>query len=132
MASSFDTSIKNKYNKWIVARQQLSFWYSKPISERPDYVKDLEDQANTLEKELTRLSSTFKNQQSKNNITWQTIQQNLKPNEAAIEFVDFNFYNGKKYIDIPAGKVLKFAVLANMTSAKKLYVTAIGSDYYNA
>ena len=97
--NSTDTSIKNKYNKWIVARQQLSFWYSKPISERPDYVKDLEDQANTLEKELTRLSSTFKNQQSKNNITWQTIQQNLKPNEAAIEFVDFNFYNGKKYID---------------------------------
>ncbi|MGH2563612.1 MAG: CHAT domain-containing protein, partial [Ginsengibacter sp.] len=62
-------------------------------------VKDLEEDANTLEKDLTRLSSAFKNQQAQNNITWKNIQQNLKPNEAAIEFVDFNFYNGKRYTD---------------------------------
>ena len=30
---------------------------------------------------------------------WQTIQQNLKPNEAAIEFVKFHFYNGKRWTD---------------------------------
>ena len=42
-------------------REQLAYWYAKPITERPDYVKDLEAQANTLEKELTRLSSSFQN-----------------------------------------------------------------------
>ena len=65
----------------------------------PSYVADLEEQANTLEKELTRSSSTFKNEQHKNDVTWKNIQQNLKPNEAAIEFVDFNFFNGKRYTD---------------------------------
>src|SRR5258706_2513925 len=94
-----DTSVKNKYDKWIDDRQQLSIWYSKPISDRPDYGKNLEEQANTLEKELTRISSAFKTQQNQNNITWQAIQQNLKTNEAAIEFVDFNFYDGKRYTD---------------------------------
>ena len=97
--NSNNTSVQNKYNIWMDDRQQLSFWYAKPIAERPDYVKDLEEQANTLEKQLTKISSEFRNQQLQQNITWQTIQQNLKPNEAAIEFVYFNFYNGKKYTD---------------------------------
>jgi hypothetical protein len=34
-----------------------------------------------------------------NDITWKTVQQNLKPDEAAIEFVKFNFYNGKHWTD---------------------------------
>ena len=97
--NSTDTSIKNKYDNWNSIKEQLAFWYAKPIAERPAYVKDLEEQANNLEKDLTRSSSAFKNEQGKNNITWKTIQQNLKPNEAAIEFVDFNFFNGKRYTD---------------------------------
>lgn len=39
---------------------------------------------------------------------------------------------GKRYIDIPAGYLLKFAVLATMTAAKKIYVTASGADYATA
>lgn len=39
---------------------------------------------------------------------------------------------GKRYIDLQAGYLLKFAVLANMTAAKKIYVTAGGSDYATA
>jgi hypothetical protein len=50
---------KTKYNAWIDLRELLSFWYTKPVTGRPDYVKDLEVQANTLEKEFTRLSSAF-------------------------------------------------------------------------
>ena len=69
------------------------------MAERPDYVKDLEEQANTLEKELTRNSSAFQKQQAQNDITWQSIQQNLKPDEAAVEFVKFHFYNGKRWTD---------------------------------
>ncbi|MEP6513035.1 MAG: CHAT domain-containing tetratricopeptide repeat protein, partial [Parafilimonas sp.] len=93
-----DTSVQKKYNTWIEIRKQLSFWYAKPIAERPDYAGDLEEQTNTLEKELTRISE-FKNEQLQQSITWQTIQQNLKSTEAAIEFVDFNFYNGRRFTD---------------------------------
>ena len=67
--NAIDTSIKNKYNSWIDLREQLAFWYTKPVAERPDYVKDLEEQANTLEKELTRISSAFQKQQAQNDIT---------------------------------------------------------------
>ncbi|MEO6166222.1 MAG: CHAT domain-containing tetratricopeptide repeat protein [Chitinophagales bacterium] len=94
-----DTSIQNKYDTWIDAREQLAFWHAKPIAERPEYVDSLEDHANTLEKELNRLSAVFQQNQQQTNITWQTIQQNLKPNEAAIEFVKFNYYNGKRMTD---------------------------------
>jgi hypothetical protein len=35
---------------------------------------------------------------------------------------------GKQYIALEAGEVLKVSTLANMTAAKKLYATAIGWD----
>jgi CHAT domain-containing protein len=94
-----DTSIQNKYKAWIDVRKQLAFWYAKPISDRPDYVQDLELQANTLEKELTRLSFSFRKEQTTKEITWKDILQSLKQDEAAIEFAKFNYYNGKKWID---------------------------------
>ncbi len=97
--NSTDTSIKNKYNSWISSREQISFWNAKPIADRPAYVKILEEQANTLEKELTRLSSDFRKDQSNNEITWKNIQQILKTNEAAIEFVEFKYYTGKRWTD---------------------------------
>ncbi len=94
-----DTSIKNKYNNWINSREQIAFWNAKPITDWPPYLNKLEEQANTLEKELTRLSSDFKNQQQKNEVNWKNIQQNLKTNEASIEFVEFRYSTGKRWTD---------------------------------
>ncbi len=94
-----DTISKNKYNNWINLREQLAFWYSKPVAEQPDYIKDLEEQSNTLEKELTRISSAFQQEQQQGDVTWKTIQQNLKLDEAAIEFAKFHFYNGSRWTD---------------------------------
>lgn len=74
-----DTNIQNKYGNWINLREQLSFWYAKPVAERPDYVKDLEEQANTLEKELTRRSSTFKKSKSKMMLHGKTFNNILNP-----------------------------------------------------
>lgn len=37
--------------------------------------------------------------------------------------------SGKPYLDLPAGSTVRASTLANMTSAKKCYVTAIGADY---
>jgi CHAT domain-containing protein len=101
MYASADSSSKRKYDEWIDARGQLAFWYSKPITERPDYVKNLEELANTLEKELMRKSFTFQKQQAQNSVTctWRNIQQTLKADEAAIEFASFRYYNGKHWTD---------------------------------
>ena len=94
-----DTSIKNQYKAWMEVRVQLAYWYAKPIAERPDYVKNLEVQANTLEKELTRLSSSFRIEQAEKEISWKDIRLNLQANEAAIEFVKFDYFNGKRWTD---------------------------------
>lgn len=99
MYASGDTGIQNKYNAWINLREQLSFWYTKPVTERPAYVAALNEKTNTLEKELTRVSSTFKEEQEQHVVNWKDIQQDLKPHEAAIEFVHFNYYNGRRMTD---------------------------------
>ncbi len=97
--NSPDTVIKIKYNAWIDSREQISFWYAKPIAERRGNIKDLEDRSNILEKELTRLSSDFRKEQVSKEITCKNIQEYLKPNEAAIEFVEFEYYNRKRSTD---------------------------------
>ncbi|HMU46775.1 MAG TPA: CHAT domain-containing protein [Chitinophagaceae bacterium] len=94
-----DTGLKNRYDQWVNTREQLSFWYTKPVAERPLNFKDLEDRANTIEKELTRISSDFKKGLGSQEITWKEIQQNLENNEAAIEFIEFNYYDSKRWTD---------------------------------
>ncbi len=96
---SDNSTVKTKYNNWIALRERISFWYTKPIAGRPAYVKTLEEEANTLEKELTRLSSGFKNEQKKSEVNWKNIQQSLKTNEVAIEFVEFRYSTGKRTTD---------------------------------
>jgi len=97
--SSTDSSIKNKYDEWIKAREQLSILYSRPVTDRPANINELEEQANAQEKELTRLSLIFNKQKKQSRLNWKDIQRDLLPNDAAIEFVEFNYFNGKNSTD---------------------------------
>jgi CHAT domain-containing protein len=97
--NSNDTIISNNYNDWTSAREQLAFWYTKPIAVREKYIKILEEKANALEKNLTRFSSEFKKQQQQQELSWKNIKQNLKIGEAAIEFIEFEYYNSKRWTD---------------------------------
>ncbi len=97
--NSTDTSVRNKYDRWISDREQISFWYAKPVANRPEFLKDLEEKANVLEKELTRLSADFSREKSGMEITWKDIQGSLKQGEAAIEFAEFNFFDSKRWTD---------------------------------
>lgn len=97
--TSTDSIVIKDYNRWKEIKNQLAFLYTKPKDEQPANLKDIEDKANDLEKLLTRFSSAFKDQQVKQNINWKNIRQHLKPNESAIEFVEFQFYNGKRWTD---------------------------------
>jgi len=107
MRTSSDSAVRRKYDEWLYLKERLSFWYAKPAARRPAYVNDFESQANNLEKELTSMSSAFKTEHLKKTISWTDIQQSLKPNEAAIEFVKFKFFNGYRMTD----SILYFAVL---------------------
>ena len=61
------------------------------------FFTSLQDEADLLEKELNKRSIFFKNEQQL--VGWKTIQQQLKNNEAAIEFVSFPYYDGKRWTD---------------------------------
>lgn len=92
-----DTALSNAYNNWISVREQLAFWYTKPVGQRKEQVTQLEQKANLLEKQLTRTSEQFRKGQQA--VKWQEIQEVLQPNEAAIEFSAYHFFNGKRWTD---------------------------------
>ena len=78
MAASSDTALSAKYIEWISLVKYLSILYALPVDKRKEDVTKIEEKAGLLEKELTRLSSAFENQEKKQRIKWQDIHQNLK------------------------------------------------------
>lgn len=97
ISNAGDTALTATYNQWIAAREQLAFWYVRPVSERKIQVAALEEQANMLEKELIRSSASFRSEQQES--SWKDIQQALQPGEAAIEFSTFQYHNGRRFTD---------------------------------
>ena len=81
--------IQNKYKQLLSFRRRLSQEYSKPIEERQK-VEQLEITANSLEKEMVKTVAGFDNLLKQ--VNWGELQENLKPNEAALEFIHFNYY----------------------------------------
>lgn len=94
---SNDTITSGIYNEWTDLKEQLAFWYSKPLKERPAYVKELDDRAQQLEKELVRKTGSVNRNNTKN--AWKILQQSLQPNEAAIEFISFQYQDEKRWTD---------------------------------
>lgn len=70
--------------------RRLATEYAKPIADRKN-VPELEEKANTLEKELRRSLPAF--DQALTQVTWQDVRSKLRPNHTAIEFVRFRYYN---------------------------------------
>jgi CHAT domain-containing protein/Flp pilus assembly protein TadD len=96
---SGDTAANQLFKKWLDNRQQLSFWRLKPSAERPEKLSQFEEEVNSQEKELTRISATFKNELEKKEVTWKNIQQSLNEKEASIEFSYFQYYDSKQWTD---------------------------------
>ncbi len=65
MAASSDTALSAKYIEWINLIKYLSILYALPVDKRKEDVTKIEEKAGLLEKELTRLSSAFENQEQK-------------------------------------------------------------------
>lgn len=92
-------ALKIKYEEWKAAKEKLAFLYTKFVKEQGEEVNKLETIAERLEKELTQLSIEFKTLSNRDEINWKQIQQKLSPDEAAIEFIDFQYHNGKRWTD---------------------------------
>ncbi len=93
--ASNDSLLNKKYDAWVEVKKQIAALYSKGESAPEGQLKQAIEKAGRLEKDLVKSSTDFKKVQQPA-IDWKTIQQSLKSNEAAIEFVEFNYFNGKK------------------------------------
>jgi CHAT domain-containing protein len=92
--SSGDQNLIEQYNEFSRLRRQIG-----NLQQRKDrneaYIKNLEDQAEKLDKSLTQASAAFREFKIDLTLNWQNVQDTLKPEEAAIEFVSFKLYDGK-------------------------------------
>ena len=81
---SNDSLLIEQWNNLVGLKQVIM-----NLEERDSKSSDLpyyKHQADSLEKIITRSSATFRDAQAKRSITWETIRQNLSPNEVAIEY----------------------------------------------
>ncbi|MDN4166098.1 CHAT domain-containing protein [Cytophagales bacterium LB-30] len=88
--ASTDQSLKQNYLSFIATKEELAQLYTLSLSELQDkkeYIQQLEDKANTLEKELSKKSVAFSAQFSQEAPIWENIKGSLQAHEAAVELI---------------------------------------------
>jgi CHAT domain-containing protein len=94
--SSADESLKTSYTQWLETKENLNQAYQlskEEIAQEKINLDSLKQRADALEKELSQKSALFKENAEEKPINFETIQKQLKPNEAAVEIVELNEYN---------------------------------------
>jgi CHAT domain-containing protein len=87
--NSNDPVILKEYDEWIALQREISALYSTPVELRTKNVAELEKKATSLERSLVTKSQDFNDYRSGLQLTWEDVKNNLKADEAAIEFTDF-------------------------------------------
>ena len=122
--NSGDKVALEKYDEWISLRAQISDQYSLRISDRREDLLEMQQTAKRLEGDLTRLSGAFNQANRLTNATWKDVQNNLKPNELAIEFSNFyKHYSASSdstmYIAIILGHDFEFPIIIPLFEEKQ-------------
>ncbi|MFH2094535.1 MAG: tetratricopeptide repeat protein, partial [Bacteroidota bacterium] len=86
--NSKDSVLIDNYYKWIILKKEISKLYS-----RGKNADRLEEKAEVLEKELVKASGVFGDFKKLSDISWKDVRNNLKPGEAAVEFINFRYKN---------------------------------------
>jgi CHAT domain-containing protein len=90
---SKDNETRRILKDWQAQKVLLSKQYALPVASRLKNLGKIEEEAEALEKELTRLSADFRKQQTALKISSTDVRNKLQPREAAIEFVRFRVYD---------------------------------------
>ncbi len=96
-----DSVLIGAYEQFITLHKMLTQLYAKPIAERGMNTDSLETVANTLEKELMSKGQDLPGVEDLtglSKIKWTDVRQALKADEAAIEFISFQYYD-KRWTD---------------------------------
>jgi CHAT domain-containing protein/tetratricopeptide (TPR) repeat protein len=85
--NSKDSTLKTRFEAWEGLANRISKLISSTDSAELAELKELQIEAETIEKELVQKSEAFATMTDKNTYTWKDVQAKLKPGEAAIEMV---------------------------------------------
>jgi CHAT domain-containing protein/tetratricopeptide (TPR) repeat protein len=96
----------------------LSGTDSKSLATRRDQIEQLQKESNELERDLARRSSAFAEEKRLEKSSWQQVRGTLKADEAAVEFVDFPFHDGRHW----TGKNYYVALVVRPESAMPVLV----------
>ena len=111
-----DPGFAEKLGLWKNCQTQLSTELARPAGEKKMLLIDsLETQANALEKDLARTVAGFG--EAVRQVNWQEVQAALKPGEAALEFVHFNYFKPE-----PTDSVLYAALLLSPGMQQPLFI----------
>ena len=81
---SHDTTLIRQWNELTTKKQQIQ-----PLSEsapQSPYLAELQEQAELLEKEVTKKSAAFRQSRVQWSITWDSVRTHLKDDQVAIEY----------------------------------------------
>jgi CHAT domain-containing protein/Tfp pilus assembly protein PilF len=93
----------------------------------------LNEKANALEQQLARRVSSLNEKNILASATWQDVQKSLRADEAAVEYVRFQFHNGKaftgasNYVALVLTPKSKLPVFVDLGDARKLESTPIAA-----
>ena len=96
---SGDTALINLYERMRAIKRQIINCQHRAVKDRHVDLALLEKQANQLEKELTQRSQVFSETQSSFRVNREDVRKKLSENEAAVEFVNFRYYDAKRLTD---------------------------------
>lgn len=99
-----DTAVQNLYKKLVGLRSLLAKEYTKPKSNSNTFVWEVE--ADELEKLLIKKSADFRDVDALFTANWKQIQQQLKPNEVAVEFVRYDMWFVKDEDSVKYGALI--------------------------
>ncbi|MFI5130845.1 MAG: CHAT domain-containing protein [Chitinophagales bacterium] len=123
--NSGDLSLLKSYDQWTAVKKQLAYFYGKGEEADPESITELENQADSIEKILSRRSSAFETIQK--GTTWKDIYSKLKPNEAAIEFIEFHLQAS----DDQSDSVMYVALLLKKTMKQPLLIPLLEEKQLN-
>jgi CHAT domain-containing protein/Flp pilus assembly protein TadD len=114
-------AVKELIDEWEAAKTLLSKMYALPVAERTYDVDSLENVLNMLEKRISREGSVEITSKS-DVISWSSIKDKLKDDEAAIEFFGFKYYDNDEYKDstVYAAMIIR----QSFTSPEIVYLTS--------
>lgn len=112
-----DSLSTDKYYRLKGYVRRLGDQYALSKSERDSAtVAELEEKADALEKDLARTVAGFG--EAMQQVYWQDVQEQLKPGEAAIEFVHYYYYDPK-----PLDSTMYAALVLKPGEAAPLFIT---------